>query len=236
MAALARAVSLEPDNWRHHFRLRSSAGARPGCARRAARWRCCPAFRWRTGLPPRCTSRGRTSTRPKPSCGRASRCRPRRAARPSSFLASRSSGCSGLIELSRGDEDAALSASSASWRSRARTISTRASAARTPGMPIGAVHLRRGRREDAHARSGRRSIACRATRPPSRWWRGRSRTPWRNAHAAARLATWWTWRLPERSASQRRRPSEAAAVVAGALAGAEPGSQAGGCRWSRCSA
>ena len=47
---------------------RSSAGARRGCARRAARWRCCPACRWRTGWRPRCTSRGRRSTRPSASC------------------------------------------------------------------------------------------------------------------------------------------------------------------------
>ena len=58
---------LEPDNWRHHLRLASVSWGEERLREAVGRWRCCPAFRSRTGWPPRCTSRGRRSTRPSAS-------------------------------------------------------------------------------------------------------------------------------------------------------------------------
>ena len=75
---------------------RSSAGARRACAPRAARWRCCRACRSRTGWRPRCTWRGRRSTKPRRElrAGIESMRGHATTATPSSSPASRSSGCS----------------------------------------------------------------------------------------------------------------------------------------------
>ena len=55
LAAAKRAVALEPDNWRHHFRLACAGWGKSGCVRRSERSPCFPIFRWHTGWPRPCT-------------------------------------------------------------------------------------------------------------------------------------------------------------------------------------
>ena len=141
-----------------------SAGVKNDCAKRAARWRCSLAVRSRTGCAPPCTSRDRRGTRPNASWTRALPAR--RVSRPGrrDSAASRCTGsavsCIWLAAMSL----ARSSRSNASCHSKRAAISTRASAARTPGTrsapSIGAGNNdKRPRR-----RLSRRSRGCRGIR------------------------------------------------------------------------
>ena len=67
LAALRRAVTLEPDNWRHHFRLGYASWGDERLAPPGERWHCCQGFRWPTGWRRRSMSLATSSPKPNAS-------------------------------------------------------------------------------------------------------------------------------------------------------------------------
>ena len=151
VAALGRAVSLEPDNWRHHFRLSlvSWGEARLRCRASHAGAPAGPA-RSRTGWRRRCTWLDRTSTKPRSEL---------RAGIESMEATPRGDAVKfpgvalewllGLIELSRGAEEAALTRFKGELALEGQNHLYGRECCANAWYAVGAVHLRRGRREDA---------------------------------------------------------------------------------------
>ena len=232
-----RAVSLEPDNWRHHFRLSlvSWGEARLRAARRTlALLPGLPLAHW---LAATVHVARQTSMRPSASCAPACaidagrraatrssfRRRARVAARPDPAVTRRGGRGAGLLRARAGAREHSI-------------ISTRASAARTRGMRSAPCTFAAASATPPRGRSVRRWTACRAIRlpSPSPPW------PWPTA-GLQRFAprppaqAWWTWHSPKRSPAWRRAPApRPRRPWPGRWRTASRAAMAGGYRWSRC--
>jgi DNA-binding winged helix-turn-helix (wHTH) protein/Flp pilus assembly protein TadD len=228
VAALGRAVSLEPDNWRHHFRLAlvSWGESRLREARRTlallpglplAHWLAATVHVARQNLN-EAESELRAGIESMQATARGEAVK---------FPGVALEWLLGLIELSRGAEDAAVACFERELALEGQNHLYSRECCANAWYAVGAVHLRRGRREDA-ARAFRQAL---------------DRVP-RHPAAAALVAS----ALAHPVADTPTRPAPvgnvvdlalaeaiglavggshagAAAVMAGALAGAEPGGQ-----------
>ena len=148
IAAANPAAALEPDNWRHHFRL---AYVTWGEARLRAAHRT-------LGLPPRFPARalaGRDRVCRAPGLGRgragARRGDSPRIRRARSSARSPCTGCAVLFTSRAAKPNRLLPSSSANWRAKPPATCIRASAAQGARDAIGALRTRQGRQQEAEA-------------------------------------------------------------------------------------